>query len=123
MTTTGAKLIQIIYIPFMDLTIGDNISGIVTGIFVTAIFIILNIQNMNRSFSLITTITEKTGKFFGGGEESLGDGSGLKDSQGSFVAVSSKTEKGLGHGAGSLVETANYAGAKSAEKKLNNATS
>jgi conjugal transfer/type IV secretion protein DotA/TraY len=84
--TIGAKLLQIIFVPFITTMSNDNVAGIVTFIVMTALFIIINIQIFNRCFALITTIPEKTGKFLGGGDEMLGDhDSG--GSKNSFVAV------------------------------------
>ena len=91
----GLKFTQVIYLPFMTSLNGDSISGLATGIFTIGIFIIINMQIMNRCFSLVTTMTEKAGKFIGGGEEMLGDSTGADKSQGSFVAMSNSSKAGI----------------------------
>jgi len=86
----GAKFIQILFVPSMQIMLGDNMVGVITGFFLTALFVMLNTQIINRSFALITTLPEKAGKFIGGGEEMLGDSQGEQSLKAGFVSVSSQ---------------------------------
>ncbi|MAD76718.1 MAG: hypothetical protein CML20_18340 [Rheinheimera sp.] len=90
----GLKFFQVIYLQFMASLNGNNIAGIATFLFITAIFIIITIQIVNRCFSLVTTMTEKAGKFIGGGEEMLGDSGAADKGKSGFVAFSGSAQKG-----------------------------
>jgi hypothetical protein len=93
-TMWGAKFLQIIYLPSMEIISGTSIAGIITIFVITAIFIIFNIQIANRGFALITTMADKAGKFIGGGEEMLGDSQGASGAKGAFVAFNSSVRTG-----------------------------
>ena len=101
----GSKVIQIVFLPYVDTMSFGNISGIVTFFVFMALFFIINMSLFNRCFSLITTIPEKAGKFIGGGEEMLGD-NGHQDMKGGFVAFSSKLEN-TGEKASNLFQNIN----------------
>lgn len=88
----GLKFLQVIYLPFMTILNGDSIAGIATFFVLVAIYFIISVQIMNRSFALVTTLTDKAGKFTGGGEEMLGDTSGAEKSKGSFVAFANSAK-------------------------------
>jgi len=103
----GAKFIQIVFIPFFEALNGNNITGIITGFIMLALFFIINVLVANRCFSLITTIPEKAGKFIGGGEEMLGDSSSINEGKGNFVAVTNSGKSGLQSGIANAAENLN----------------
>lgn len=94
-TIFGTKFIQIVYLPFMTILNGNSMAGLATGFFITGVFILLNIQVVNRSFGLITNLVEKAGKFIGGGEEMLGDSQGLEKTKAGFVNISNSSKAGM----------------------------
>ncbi|MBE0420513.1 DotA/TraY family protein [Pseudoalteromonas nigrifaciens] len=110
----GLKFLQVIYLPFMTSLNGNSIAGIVTFIMLVAVYIIISMQIMNRCFSLVTTLTDKAGKFIGGGEEMLGDNSAADKGHGTFVAFSNQMKSGMGS------TTANAVGGKQPKKNPNN---
>jgi len=89
--TIGLNLLNILYIPAISRIESDWL-GIIKLIVYIASYYIISIQILNRAFSLITTIPEKSGKFIGGGEEMLGDSA--DQSKNSFVAVGANMKSG-----------------------------
>ena len=85
-----AKVVILLFIPYMSGMLGDHLTGIVSLFAMLSIFTVLMVQIAHRCFGLIHEVPDKVLRYIGGGAENLGESAQEQQSRNIFVGGAAK---------------------------------
>lgn len=85
-----AKVVILLFVPFMSGMLGDHLTGIVSLFAMLSIFTVLMVQISHRCFGLIHEVPDKVLRYIGGGAENLGESAQEQQSRNIFVGGAAK---------------------------------
>ena len=88
-----AKVVMLLFIPAMSSINAGYLTGLLSYIGITAIFVFLIVHIAHRAYGLIHEIPDKVLRYIGGGNENLGEASAENQGKTFFVGGAAKLEK------------------------------